>query len=80
VALLCGAGAKEAHAEVMRLAEKLQSPVGHTLRGKQWIQFDNPYDVGMSGLLGYGACCQATQRDGSGCCGCRSPPPSRPSR
>jgi pyruvate dehydrogenase (quinone) len=34
--------------------------IGHTLRGKEWIQYDNPYDVGMSGLLGYGACYEAT--------------------
>jgi pyruvate dehydrogenase (quinone) len=60
VTLFCGAGTEDAHAEVMELAGKLQSPVGHTLRGKEWIQFDNPYDVGMSGLLGYGACYEAT--------------------
>ena len=34
--------------------------MGHALRGKEWIQYDNPYDVGMSGLLGYGACYEAT--------------------
>jgi pyruvate dehydrogenase (quinone) len=60
VTLFCGAGVKDAHAEVMALAAKLHSPVGHTLRGKEWIQYDNPYDVGMSGLLGYGACYEAT--------------------
>jgi len=45
---------------VMELAGKLHSPVGHSLRGKEWIQYENPYDVGMSGLLGYGACYAAT--------------------
>jgi pyruvate dehydrogenase (quinone) len=60
VTLFCGAGVKDAHAEVMALAEKLHSPIGHTLRGKEWIQYENPYDVGMSGLLGYGACYDAT--------------------
>src|SRR5690606_38313455 len=35
-------------------------PVGHALRGKEWIQYDNPFDVGMSGLLGYGAAYEAT--------------------
>jgi len=45
---------------VMELAGKLHSPIGHTLRGKEWIQYDNRYDVGMSGLLGYGACYEAT--------------------
>jgi pyruvate dehydrogenase (quinone) len=59
VTLFCGAGVKGVHDEVMALATKLHSPVGHTLRGKEWIQFDNPYDVGMSGLLGYGACYDA---------------------
>ena len=59
VTLFCGAGVRHAHAEVMELAGKLNSPVGHSLRGKEWIQYDNPYDVGMSGLLGYGACYEA---------------------
>jgi pyruvate dehydrogenase (quinone) len=44
----------------MGLAARLNSPIGYSLRGKEWIQFDNPYDVGMSGLLGYGACYDAT--------------------
>ncbi|HTF53130.1 MAG TPA: pyruvate dehydrogenase [Pseudonocardia sp.] len=60
VTLFCGAGVAGAHAEVMELAAKLHSPIGHSLRGKEWIQFDNPYDVGMSGLLGYGACYEAS--------------------
>jgi len=59
VTLFCGAGVRGAHAEVMALADTVSSPVGHTLRGKEWIQYDNPYDVGMSGLLGYGACHEA---------------------
>ena len=60
VTVFCGAGVRGAHDEVMALAGKLQSPVGHSLRGKEWVQYDNPYDVGMSGLLGYGACYDAT--------------------
>jgi pyruvate dehydrogenase (quinone) len=60
VTLFCGAGVQGAHTEVTELARRLHSPVGHTLRGKQWIQYDNPYDVGMSGLLGYGACYEAS--------------------
>ncbi|MFD0277010.1 pyruvate dehydrogenase [Kitasatospora sp. NPDC127111] len=59
VALFCGAGVRGAHAEVMEVAGVLNAPVGHSLRGKEWIQFDSPYDVGMSGLLGYGACHEA---------------------
>ncbi|QGV77913.1 pyruvate dehydrogenase [Streptomyces ficellus] len=60
VTLFCGSGTKGAHAEVMQFAERIASPVGHALRGKEWIQYDNPYDVGMSGLLGYGAAYEAT--------------------
>ncbi|RCW42914.1 pyruvate dehydrogenase (quinone) [Halopolyspora algeriensis] len=62
VMLFCGAGTRGAHDEVMRLASVLNAPVGHALRGKEWIQYDNPYDVGMSGLLGYGACHEAMHR------------------
>ncbi|TYB49014.1 pyruvate dehydrogenase [Actinomadura chibensis] len=61
VMLFCGSGVQGAHSAVMELAHKLLSPVGHALRGKEWIQYDNPYDVGMSGLLGYGACYEAMQ-------------------
>ncbi|MEU1735309.1 pyruvate dehydrogenase [Streptosporangium sp. NPDC020145] len=61
VMLFCGAGVRGAHEEVMALAARTLAPVGHALRGKEWIQYDNPYDVGMSGLLGYGACYEATR-------------------
>ena len=59
VMLFAGAGTSGAHDEVMSLAAALHAPVGHSLGGKEWIQYDNPYDVGMSGLLGYGACYEA---------------------
>ncbi|MCX5400749.1 pyruvate dehydrogenase [Streptomyces sp. NBC_00102] len=59
VVLFCGRGVEGAHAEVMAFAEKIKAPVGHALRGKEHIQYDNPYDVGMSGLLGYGAAYEA---------------------
>lgn len=59
VTLFCGAGVRDAHAEVMQLAATVNAPIGHSLRGKEWIQYDNPYDVGMSGLLGYGAAFEA---------------------
>lgn len=59
VTVFCGRGVAGAHAEVMAFAEKVKSPVGHALRGKEHIQYDNPYDVGMSGLLGYGAAYEA---------------------
>ncbi|MEV6673478.1 pyruvate dehydrogenase [Streptomyces sp. NPDC051162] len=60
VTLFCGSGTAGAHDEVMTFAERVKAPVGHALRGKEWIQYDNPYDVGMSGLLGYGAAYEAT--------------------
>jgi len=59
VALFCGSGCAGAHAEVLALAEALQAPVGYTFRGKEWLEHDNPYAVGMTGLLGWGAAYQA---------------------
>ncbi|WP_225823510.1 pyruvate dehydrogenase [Streptomyces naphthomycinicus] len=59
VMVFCGRGVAGAHAEVMEFACKVKAPVGHALRGKEHIQYDNPYDVGMSGLLGYGAAYEA---------------------
>jgi pyruvate dehydrogenase (quinone) len=52
VTILAGAGCRGAHAELMALAERLKSPVVHALRGKDAVEYDNPYDVGMTGLLG----------------------------
>ncbi|MCO8270785.1 pyruvate dehydrogenase [Actinoplanes sp. TRM 88003] len=60
VAIFGGIGCTDAREQVLQLAEWLGAPVGHTLRGKDVLQYDNPYDVGMSGLLGYGACYEAT--------------------
>lgn len=59
IMIMAGAGCKYAHDEVMELADRLGAPVGHSLRGKEFIQYENPFDVGMSGLLGYGACYEA---------------------
>ncbi|MDO5670408.1 MAG: pyruvate dehydrogenase [Corynebacterium sp.] len=56
VTLFCGEGVKDAREQVLALAEKIHAPVGHAFGGKMHIQYDNPFDVGMSGLLGYGAC------------------------
>jgi pyruvate dehydrogenase (quinone) len=53
VTILAGAGVAGAHAEVLALAERLQAPIVHALRGKPYIEHDNPYDVGMTGLLGF---------------------------
>jgi pyruvate dehydrogenase (quinone) len=59
VTIFAGVGVRGAHDDVLALADKIASPVGHSLRGKEWIQYDNPFDVGMSGLLGYGSCYDA---------------------
>ena len=55
VTLFCGIGCAGAHREVVALAERLHAPVGYSFRGKQWMEHDNPYAVGMTGLLGWGA-------------------------
>ncbi|MDO5746857.1 MAG: pyruvate dehydrogenase [Actinomycetaceae bacterium] len=61
VTLFVGAGAAGSHDDIIELAGKMKAPIGHSLRGKEFIQWDNPYDVGMSGLLGYGACQKAME-------------------
>ncbi|MFB7600566.1 hypothetical protein [Streptomyces sp. NPDC056160] len=53
VTVLAGAGAAGAHDDLVRLAEALKAPVVHTLRGKEHVEYDNPYDVGLTGLLGF---------------------------
>ncbi len=53
VALLCGNGCAGAHAELLKLGETLNAPMVHALRGKEYVEYDNPYDVGMTGLLGF---------------------------
>jgi len=52
ICIFCGLGAVTAHDEVVELADKLKAPVGFSLRAKMGIQYDNPYEVGMTGLLG----------------------------
>jgi len=52
VTIYCGLGAAEAHDEIIQLAEKLKSPVAYSYKAKMAIQFDNPYAVGLTGLLG----------------------------
>jgi pyruvate dehydrogenase (quinone) len=59
VTLFCGSGCAGAHDEVVALAEKLKAPVGYAFRGKEWVEYDNPCAVGMSGLLGWGAAYKA---------------------
>jgi len=59
VTMFCGTGCAGAEGQVLALAEKLKAPVGYSFRGKQWMEHDNPYAVGMTGLLGWGAAYQA---------------------
>ena len=54
VAIFGGEGCRYAREEVIALAAKLKAPVGYSFRGKQWLEHDNPYSTGMTGLLGYG--------------------------
>src|SRR5258708_11452812 len=48
-----GAGCAGAHAELIELAGRLKAPIVHAMRGKEFIEYDNPFDVGMTGLLGF---------------------------
>lgn len=52
ITLFCGIGCKGAKAEVVQFARKLKAPVGYSFRGKMQVQYENPYEVGMTGLLG----------------------------
>lgn len=54
VAIFGGDGCRDARSEVLALAGLLKAPVGYSFRGKQWLEYDNPQAVGMTGLLGYG--------------------------
>jgi pyruvate dehydrogenase (quinone) len=53
VTILCGSGCAGAHAELLQLANKLKAPMVHAMRGKEHVEWDNPYDVGMTGLIGF---------------------------
>ncbi len=53
ITILAGAGCAGAHPELIALAAKLNAPIVHALRGKEFIEYDNPFDVGMTGLLGF---------------------------
>jgi pyruvate dehydrogenase (quinone) len=53
ITILGGAGCAGAHVELMQLASKLKSPIVSALRGREHIQYDNPYDVGLTGLIGF---------------------------
>ncbi|HEV7443240.1 MAG TPA: ubiquinone-dependent pyruvate dehydrogenase [Steroidobacteraceae bacterium] len=53
VTILCGSGCAGAHDELITLAERLKAPIVHAMRGKEHVEWDNPYDVGMTGLIGF---------------------------
>src|SRR5215472_14250196 len=53
VSILCGSGCAGAHNELLALGECLKAPMVHALRGKEYVEWDNPYDVGMTGLIGF---------------------------
>ena len=53
VTLMCGAGSAGAHAQIIELARRLNAPIVHSLRGKEFVEHDNPFDVGMTGLIGF---------------------------
>jgi pyruvate dehydrogenase (quinone) len=59
VAIFGGEGCRDAREEVLALAAKLKAPIGYSFRGKQWLEHDNPYATGMTGLLGYGGAYKA---------------------
>src|SRR5438552_8937987 len=53
ITILAGAGCAGAHAELVSLAGKLNAPIVHAMRGKEFVEYDNPFDVGMKGFLGF---------------------------
>ncbi|MDR3725157.1 MAG: ubiquinone-dependent pyruvate dehydrogenase [Terracidiphilus sp.] len=59
ITILAGAGCAGAHDELVTLAGKLKAPIVHAMRGKEFVEYDNPYDVGMTGLLGFASGYQA---------------------
>lgn len=53
VTILCGSGCQGAHDALLALGERLKAPMVHALRGKEHVEWANPYDVGMTGLIGF---------------------------
>jgi pyruvate dehydrogenase (quinone) len=64
ITLFCGSGCAGAHDELLALAETLKAPIAYALRGKHFVEYDNPYEIGMTGLIGGRAAYHAT----SCCC------------
>jgi pyruvate dehydrogenase (quinone) len=55
VTILAGAGCADAHDQLIRFAAALKAPVVHAFRGKEFVEYENPFDVGMTGLIGFGS-------------------------
>jgi len=53
ITILCGSGCRGARDEILTLGAFLKAPMVHALRGKEHVEWDNPYDVGMTGLIGF---------------------------
>jgi pyruvate dehydrogenase (quinone) len=53
VTMLCGSGCRVAHLQILTLADRLKAPIVHAFRGKEHVEWDNPFDVGMTGLIGF---------------------------
>ena len=53
ITILCGSGCAGAHAELLAVGEQLKAPMVHAMRGKEHVEWDNPFDVGMTGLIGF---------------------------
>jgi pyruvate dehydrogenase (quinone) len=53
VTILCGSGCQGAHDELLALGARIKAPMVHALRGKEHVEWENPYDVGMTGLIGF---------------------------
>ena len=62
ITILAGAGCGGAHDQLVELAERLNAPVVHALRGKDAVEYDNPCDVGMTGLVGFSSGHRALER------------------
>ncbi len=66
VTILAGAGCAGAHKQLIDLAAALQAPVVHAFRGKEFVEYDNPHDVGMTGLIGFSSGYRAMERAAAG--------------
>src|ERR1700724_10063 len=52
ITIYAGAGCAGAHDEVVATAARLKAPLAHTSRGKDFLEYDNPYNLGMTGIIG----------------------------